>query len=288
MKQSDIFIREQSPRDGNTGSPWWAARPSAGWLAGLLLLAAAAAAAFWLFTGTVTQSVELRGIVFPQNGIAQIKSGRAGIVSYLQVKVGESVEAGDLIAILPDEGLLKELEAARTGGAPQAEQDALYAQYRAQSLIYTPVAGRVVELADKGSHIETGGALADIAQADPYANEAEIRAYVPIETARRISKGMTVHIRPQGGAQEQQGYLPGLVSAISSYPITQADVSRELGRFYSEDNVPQEGNVVEVRVTILSGTGTAEANAAQLDINTLCSMEVILREVTPWQWLSRS
>lgn len=292
MRQSDIFTRERGGEDGRGPVPWWAVVPSAAWVVGVVLLAMVLAAVVTVFTASVTRSVEISGIVFPHYGIESVKSQRDGVVSSLQVKVGEMVEAGDLIAIVPDTRTLEEIEAAQKSGASQRELEKLYSQYQAGSMIYTPIAGRVVELVEPGEHIGAGDTVAGITNADQYTNESEIRAYVPISTAQSISKGMEVRVRPQYSASGRHGYLPGLVSGISDYPVTQADISRELGRFYSSDSIPQDGNIVEIRVTLLLAPDTAQAGwsgaggeGLTLDVSTLCSMEVIVAEQTPWEWL---
>lgn len=293
MKQGDIFFREPGAEDGRAIPPWWRVVPSTAWVVGAVLLAAVLAGAAALMFGTVTRSVEISGIVFPQNGIESIKSRREGMISILQVEVGETVEAGELIAIVPSAGLLEEIEAARAEGAPQRELDELYRQYQAQSMVYTPISGQVVELAEQGAWLEAGDTVAGITNADQYTNESEIRAYVPVSTAQSISKGMEVRVRPQGGAREKYGYLSGLVSGISDYPVTPADISGELGRFYSEASIPQDENIVEVRVTLLLDQDDAQAEWGgaggenmSLDVSTQCSLEVIIARQTLWQWLT--
>lgn len=292
MKQSDRFSRARGAVDSRGPAPWWAVAPSVAWVVGIVLVTLVLAAAVTVFTVPVKRSVEISGIVFPHNGIESVKSRRDGVVSSLQVKVGELVEAGDLIAIIPDTLVLEEIEAARGNGASRQELEVLYGRYQAGSMIYTPIAGRVVELAEQGERLGAGDTVAGITNADHYTNESEIRAYVPIGAARSISKGMEVRVRPQYSAPGQHGYLPGLVSDISDYPVTQADISRELGRFYSSDTVPQEGNIVEIRVTLLLdpeaaqiGWNGAGGEGLTLDVSTLCAMEVIIAEQTAWEWL---
>ena len=248
MTEQDIFTRERGAADRRTGPAWWAVRPSAMGLACAILTAGVIWALVWLFTGSMVLGVEISGIVFPQHGIQSVESRREGTLTCCQVKVGDSVEAGDLLAIIPHSGLLE-------------------------------------EAAGEGAHIQVGDTLADITSSDPYTNEAEIRAYVPVDTARSISKGMEVRIYPQYESRALRGYLPGLVSEISGYPITQADIQRDLGRFYSGQDLGE--NLLEVRVTLLPGSGTGQGGeeTAELDLNTQCSMTVVIDEMTPWEWL---
>lgn len=244
---TDMFTREREERDRWSGPAWWAVQPSAVWAACAILAAGLIWALVWLFTGSMIRGVEISGIVFPQHGIQNVESQREGVVSYCQVKVGEPVEAGDLLAIIPHSGLLEEIQTAR------------------------------------GAHMQMGDTLADITSSDPYTNEAEIRAYVPVDTARSISKGMEVRVYPQYESRDLRGYLPGLVSEISSYPITRADIQRDLGRFYSGQDVSE--NVLEVRVTLLPGSSADQEGTEELDLNTQCSMTVVVDEMTPWEWL---
>ena len=292
MRQSDRFARGRGAENRRGPESWWTVVPSAAWVVGIVLLALVLAGVAMVFTVPVSRSVEISGIVFPHNGIEPVKSKRDGVVSSLQVKVGEQVEAGDLIAIVPDTRTLEEIETARENGASRQELEVLYGQYQAESMIYTPISGRVVELAEPGEHLGAGDTVAGITNADQYTNESEIRTYVPVGTAQSISKGMQVRVRPQYSPPGQHGYLPGLVSGISDYPVAQADVSRELGRFYSSDNVPQSGNIVEIRVTLLLDPEAAQAGwngvggeGLTLDVSTLCSMEVVIAEQTLWEWL---
>lgn len=282
---TDLFTRERDEGDRRTGPAWWAVRPAAAGPACAILAAGVIWALVWMFTGSMIRGVEISGIVFPQHGIRRVESRRAGTLTCCQVKVGESVEAGDLLAVIPHSALLEDIRAARAAGAPQEELDALYEQYQAQSMVYSPVSGRVVEVAGQGAHMQVGDTLADITSADPYTNEAEIRAYVPVDTARSISKGMEVRIYPQYESRALRGYLPGLVSEISSYPITHADIQRELGRFYSGQDLGE--NLLEVRVTLLPGSSAGQEGeeTAELDLNTQCSMTVVIDEMTPWEWL---
>ena len=47
-------------------------------------------------------------------------------MSYLQVDVGDDVEAGDLIAIVPQTDVYAQIEEARAAGASEQELAALY------------------------------------------------------------------------------------------------------------------------------------------------------------------
>lgn len=295
-----IFIRKPSREDGPAAYRQAKIIPPALWLVGAVLLIAALGAIVWCLTGTVTRSIKISGVVFPQFGIEQVSCQADGMISYIQVEVGDTVEAGDLIAIIPQTQLLAEIQAVGTAGdeeqIPAAntgrELSALYDSYQSASMIYTPVSGRVVDLVQTGQYLQAGDLVASVTNADTSSNVAEIRAYVSATEAQSIKKGMEVRVYPRFSSDEEYGYIQGLVSNISSYPITETDISEELGRFYSNEMIPQGENIIEIRVTLLAGSDRStlswsgmEGDHLSIDIGTLCSMEVILSEMTPWESL---
>ena len=150
----------------------------------------------------------------------------------------------------------------------------------------------MVDLVSVGSAIQMGDLVVGVTNADSTTNEAEIRAYVSSTVAQSIQKGMEVRIYPSVSGSENYGYVQGLVSDISNYPITETNISETLGRFYTSQIVPQNENIVEIRVTLLGGsdgsTGVwsrAEGGSLTIDTGTLCNMEVIVDEMTPWEYL---
>ena len=293
MNLDELFSRRPTEADEPIALSGRSVVPPMAWLAGAILLIAVLGVLIWCFTGTLTTSVSISGIVFPQYGIEQIRSQQDGLVLYLQVEVGDMVEAGDLIAIVPQTDVYTEILAANEAGASEEVLAVLYEQYQAESMIYTPVGGRVVDLVQVGERITAGDLIAGVTSSDVYTNEAEIRAYVPVSVAQSISKGMDVRVYPQFTSGEQYDYIHGLVSSISTYPITQTDVSDDLGRFYSSAIVPQDGNFVEIRITLLAGENDtelhwnrADGGSLAVDVSTLCAMDVIVDEATPWERLT--
>ncbi len=292
MDSDRIFTR--APAEGDRPAVFRRpkAAPPVTWLAAIIVLIAAAGALAWCFAGTLVRSVQITGVVFPQYGIEQVTSERTGLVSYVQVEVGDMVQAGDLIAIIPQEELLQEIRDAQAAQASAEELAALYSDYQAASMIYTPVSGRVVDLVSPGSRIQPGELVAGITSSNISSNEAEIRAYVPSTVAQSIQKGMEVRVYPGTAGTEEYGYVQGLVSDISDYPITETDISDALGRFYTSELIPENENIVEIRVTLLGGaegtTGAwsrAEGGSLAIETGTLCRMEVITSETTPWAYL---
>ena len=118
------------------------------------------------------------------------------------MQIGDTVEAGDLIAVIPQTQLLERLEGVRLSGTPE-EAEELSRQYQDASMIYSPVSGRVMELVECGDKVQPGEMLASITNSDIYSNEEEIRAYVSVTTAQSIKRGMKVRVYPQSSAGKQ-------------------------------------------------------------------------------------
>lgn len=292
MDSERIFTRVPTGKDRRADHRPFRVAPPVTWLAGLILLVVVLGAAVLCFTGTITRMVSITGIVFPHYGIEQVSSQVSGQVSYVQVQVGDTVEAGDLIAIVPQEDLYRQIQEARAAQAPQEELEQLYDAYQAASMIYTPVSGQVVDLVAAGSAITAGDLVVGITNADSTTNEAEIRAYVSSTVAQSIQKGMDVRIYPSVSSSESYGYVQGLVSDISNYPITATNISDTLGRFYTDQLVPEGEDIVELRITLLGGTdgstgvwSRAEGGSLTIDTGTLCEMNVVVDEMTPWEYL---
>ena len=292
MDSEHIFSRRPVEKDQAPTHRRFRVAPPVTWLAGAILLIVVLGAAVLCFTGTITQKVAITGVVFPHYGIEQVSSQVSGLVSYVQVEIGDTVEAGDLIAIVPQEELFQQIQEARSAGVSQEELEELYSAYQAASMIYSPVSGRVVDLVAEGSAIQAGELVVGVTSADSTTNEAEIRAYVSSTVAQSIQKGMDVRIYPSVSGSENYGYVQGLISDISNYPITETNISETLGRFYTSQIVPQNENIVEIRVTLLGGTdgstgvwSRAEGGSLTIDTGTLCEMEVIIDEMTPWEYL---
>lgn len=292
MDSERIFTRPRTEQDEPAAFRRPRVSPPVTWMAVAIFLLVVIGILVWCFAGTIVGSVRATGVVFPQYGIEQVTSEVDGLVSYVQVEVGDMVQAGDLIAIVPQVDLLEKIRSAQDAQAGQEELEALYKEYQAASMIYASVSGRVVDLVETGSSIQAGDLVVGITSSDLYSNEAEIRAYVPATVAQSIKKGMEVRVYPGTADAEDYGYVQGLVSDIFDYPITETDISDALGRFYTSEIVPQNENIVEIRVTLLAGSdqnggswSSAEGGSLAIDTGTLCEMEVITSEMTPWAYL---
>ena len=286
MQSDTLFTRQPAETDRPVPYRQGKVVPPVLWPITILLLIAVVSLVAWCSLGTMVNTLPMSGVVFPQYGISQITSSVSGVVEYTQVEMGDNVQVGDLIAIVPQENLMAQIQSARAAD-PAADLSTLYTQYQNSSMIYTPVSGRVVEMVHPGAYVQAGDLIAGITNSNTSTNEQEIRAYVPVSTVQHIDVGMEVWVYPQVAIEAGSFlHLEGIVNEISSYPMTQTDIEEELGRFFPSQGLPGGESIFEVRVTVLSGGASIEEEVPDLEPGTQCEMQVVLSKLTPWEYIT--
>ena len=91
MDSERIFTRTPSPTDRTPERRRFRVTPPMTWLAGAILLIAALGAAVQCFTGTITRSVAITGVVFPHYGIIRGVSDRVANNEELIRKITEEL-----------------------------------------------------------------------------------------------------------------------------------------------------------------------------------------------------
>lgn len=252
---------EKAGRAAPALRPWW--------LLGLIV-AAAIAALLWSLFGTVTQTVSLRGISFPQSGIRRVVAPHGGAVRQTMCAEGDTVEQGDLLAVLPQEALLEQMRG--EGGAGDT-----WREYTDQSLLRAPVNGIISRVAAVGRVLAAGDTVAEIIEDDPFTSQSEVRAYVPADVATLLLEGMEVQVTSASSSRERDGFYSGFISRIGSFPRSAEKISEELSGFQAPWTGDADDNLIEVRVTLVGNV--------KLDTGALCDMVVITRRVSPFTLL---
>lgn len=246
------------------------ARLTRPWRAALLAAAALACALAWLFWGGAQRTVALQGIAFPQSGIRRVVSGHGGAVRQVLCRVGDAVERGDLLAVVPREDLLERMRAGEAGGA-------LWRSYEADSLVEAPVSGKISRVAAVGEVLAVGGTVAEIIEDDPFTSQSELRAYVPAEVAAGLLEGMEVQVTPHAASREKDGFYSGFISRIGAFPRSREQIGEELSGFQAPWGGGAEENLIEVRVALV--------DAPELGTGTVCAMTVVVRRARPVELL---
>jgi HlyD family secretion protein len=120
-----------------------------GWLALTGLCALLAAALLWGLFGSVPTETTGEGILLRQGGVSDLVSAGAGQVEEVQVKVGDVIEKGQVVAKIHQESLLRQITDSRAKEADlQAEYQSLQRSAEEQKRL------RLRDLAQQRSNLE--------------------------------------------------------------------------------------------------------------------------------------
>ncbi len=134
----------------------------------------------WLFSGNISDGINVKGTIFPQSGVSDIYSRSSGTVTSVLAKEGDFVDAGQILAIIPDYELIAEIEklkedigqaVANTGhSATQNDLEVmledLVGEYELNSVIKSTVSGIVQSIVSKDQTISNGNRIATIKNED--------------------------------------------------------------------------------------------------------------------------
>ena len=247
----------------------------------------------WLLFGNIVNSVTIEGVVFPSGGIEKINVVKSGIITDVTVKVGDSVEVGDIIAIVADEEALNQIKDAVTRGADEATINSLRQSYYSNSVVVSKTEGTVVSVLEEGKYINTGEILAEIAASRVDNNPRQILAFLPTNQKLNIVEGCTVQVSPDYAPREKYGYINGYVSYISPEIISKTDAQKNLNIYNIPSLLNEDSGYIMVYINLLpdensvSGLDWSEnrSNNINVEWGTICTSSVVVSEMPPYKWL---
>jgi biotin carboxyl carrier protein len=258
-------------------------RPST-WILLFALVCATLAAILWAFFGNISDGLKVNGIIFPHSGVSGIYTYSSGLVTDSLVKEGDYVEADQIIIIMPNEGLLKDIKSLREEIAgmenslvkksgvrngvtetellseqknielliikKKASLEELVDEYERTSIIKSPVSGTVQSIISTNNIINAGQRVANIINEDKLTNSKEVIAFVPLVIAKKIKIGMEAQVSPVFAPREEYGYMKGHVSKVASIPVTNDILQKTFGDIQYAKSILTDENSVEVRIML--------------------------------------
>ena len=244
----------------------------------------------WLFTGEITRTTELDGVVFPSAGISTAYVLNGGTISNVTVRTGDKVETGEVLGIIPDENAL----AALNHSDHMTEKDNTGRNdYINNSFIRSPANGYVVSILQKGRSVQTGDVFAMIAADSREFSKERVLVFLPSENKNGIKKGCKVQISLGYAKREKYGYINGYVYDVSDKVITKKDALEDYD-FYNIPNLLEEGKTYlpvtinfEENKNYESGLAWSLASSGSIEPEpgTKCKCSVIIGEKRPYDWL---
>lgn len=262
------------------------------WSVLLGCLALLIAVGFWAFYGSIPDSVRAVGVVFPQNGVTSVIPTVGGRITDMRVKVGDFVEAGQIVAVIPRDDVLAQINALKHNSeANEKLISDLRNEYESCSLVISPVSGIVLSAKTTNEIVSSSEAVARIIKQEKYSDDKQIICYVPTSTAKKLVESMEVQVSPDFAPREEFGYMFGHITSIGTYPVSEADVLSAVGSpQYAMGLLPQ-GNSVEVRVTLTVDPDSMnkikwsnkKGEGLPLSIGTNCNMLIIVKNYKPYE-----
>ena len=250
----------------------------------LFILICLAVFFIWLFGGTIYETVSLRGVASPNTSRGNIYAPTSGIITKAPVRIGDTVNEGDPLVYMPQEG---PAESADDTGSGLSGNDK-------RSVIRSKISGTVTYILDSNSYVEPGEVVASVVEDDKNGNNDIIKAYIPDGISDLISVGMEAHIMPAYAPQEQYGYIYGFVSAISEYPLTGNQINNLNENLYLSGMDKQE-SYIELEITMIrSGErggdfkwSKSSSIGKKVNPGTHCDIEIVMKKKKPFKWLLR-
>ncbi len=247
--------------------PWWAAR-------GLLYIIAAflATALAWAYFSQVDVIVEARGVLVPEGYTRPVQAAGGGIVQYVFVREGETVERGQpllqldaaelraRVSKLREESMtsreqLRQLRALKGPVAETLEQENRIARLQSEvtaaelnlkyTIVTAPVAGIVTtwDVHGAGAVLQPGHKIATIV---PAGARLLVEARVPNKDIALIEKGLPAKLKFDAFPFQDYGLVPGAIVEVAP----DAEESKEAGSFYKVMIAPEQTSVIAKGKTI--------------------------------------
>jgi hypothetical protein len=249
--------------------------------------------ALWFVFGDIVSLVKVKGIVYPTSGIENLTAEKAGIVSDVIVSKGDSVEVGDVIAIIPDNSLLEEIKTKINDGADEAEISALRQEYNDNSLIRAKSSGMILSVVNCGAYVVTGDVVATVSSRKKDENDRQILAFLPTNQKNSISVGCKVQVSPNYAPREKYGYINGYISEIDTSVVTKNDIQNSMNVYNIPTLLNDEETYIALHINLLpdennlSGLSWSVKQSGDIDVEmgTLCEVSVVESNLPPYKWL---
>ena len=255
--------------------------PSVYLVIGTLLLLAIGLV-LWSFYGTVTDKVNVSGVVFPAQGTVGINIPNAGVVRTVYVHRGDHVNANQTVALVSID--------------------------QAYSIVTAPYDGTVLNYKAENDHFEAFESLVNLIPDQPSqvtgdlhsAASNHIIAFVDFQTQRKLKNGMEVQVSPSNLPREKFGYITGEIVRLSQYPVDKKEVQKRLQvEEFANDIMPTQGSAFEIEIELHTIEGhpdqyawsTARANKSSSDLDknlsvgSFCDVQIVTRKTNVVSYL---
>ncbi len=164
--------------------------------------------------------------------------------------------------------------------------------YQNATRIVSPVSGTVYEVSiARGSYVPSGASIALI---EPFASDGfslEATVFFSAQEGKRIKRGMNIAVSPSTVKVEEYGYIQGIVTNVSEFPVSQQYLISTLQNQALAEVFVKDGAPIEVKVSLIpdpstkSGFRWSSSKGPDIALGTgiLCNGSVIVRNQRPFE-----
>lgn len=238
---SQIFSQEaldkmRSPEQLDTVLP---ITTPVGWMGLVSVVVMLLAIVIWSIFGSFTVKADGMGLIMDPSGVMKVSAVSGGTLDKLYVRPGEKVKKGELIAHVNQVQVEAATRMAQYGAEMASnsrdavnrvhEFDSRRYQKEAAEYIYSPYDGIIDEImTEEGSVVGSGTAVVSV-RVDNGRGDLKGVLYIPVDKGKRVARGQTIQLVPNGVDASQTGSLLGTVRSVSQYPVTPQTMQKTLG-----------------------------------------------------------
>jgi len=183
---------------------------------------------------------------------------------------------------------LEELE--RQIAAKQRELMRMIEDMGTASKVLSPYFGRILELSvRRGDVVGKGASLATLESVGKNSKGLEAVLYVSALQGKKIKPGMKVQLSPSTVKQEEYGFILGLVTSVSEFPVSRLSMMSTLRNNALVSTLTQTGAPIEVKADLIPDPRTpsgykwssGKGPDISLESGTFCTSRVVVEECRP-------
>lgn len=153
----------------------------------------------------------------------------------------------------------KEITALRQNIEEQEKEvDFQEQNYKKQTKVTSSISGTVYEVSiSKGDYVSTGTTLVTVEPDTGNIPRLKAMMYFNATEGKKIKRGMTISISPASVKQEEYGYIRGIVTNVSTFPVTNQYMMsilhhEGLASSFSQNSIP-----IEIQADLIPDSSTA-------------------------------
>lgn len=217
----------------------------------------------WSIFGSFTEQANGVGLIMDSGGVVQVTHTASGVVEEVYVHNGSKIHNGDLIARISqsDREVNTKVAQYRTAlsenRVDMVDKVFNFGSSELEEIVNSEIRshyeGVVTQIQMRKGQFESAGSPLLTLRLTQDRNDFTGVLYIPVDKAKRVKAGQTIHLAPNGVDVSLSGSLIGVVRSVSEYPVNLQDVEFEVANAQFAQMVMAAGNnaVMEVKFDLV-------------------------------------